>query len=783
VKSRALLTLVCGAAVLLALVTSAARAVPNNRFSATIGPNAVQPLSTGSYAVEIDNLRSSDATGNNAHVAVPDGFVVDGSSISAATTAAGDCSAATWTAALDGATIDAVAPDAAHELCPGGELTIQLTASAPSIEATYTWTTSLLHDATAFALQGSQPAVAVDGTPPPAPVLTATPSDPSNDPSPSLSFSDADSTAGFVCTLDDGEPSACASPLTYSGLGEGTHTFGVKAVDPAGNESGVTSYSWTVDLTAPPAPTITLAPPSVTASTGASFAFSDGDPSAGFRCRLDGAAFSACTSPLAYSGLAEGTHTFRVEAVDSAGNESTVTTYAWTIDLTAPPAPTITSAPPNVTASTSASFAFSDGDPSAGFRCRLDGAAFSACTSPANYDQLAEGTHTFRVKAVDPAGNESGVTTYSWTVDLTNPVVTIDPASEPPDPTNQTGASFAFTSNKAGTTFECRLDGAQFSSCSSPATYSGLADGRHSFAVRATDPLGHVGLPSTYDWTIDTVAPVTTITSGPPAVSNSTAATFEFTSSETPSTFACSLDEGPFGACVSPQLYVGLADGSHLFTVRATDLAGNTAATSYTWQVVTSLPPDTTPPAPVQTLKRTVGYRLLKLTWSLPTDSDFAYVRVLRSRSPKTPAETLVYQGTGTAYADGRFQNGMYYRYEVKAYDTAGNASSIVRIVVPPSALLRSPRDGRVVKAPPLLLWAGVHGATYYNVQLYRGSTKILSAWPSRAKLQLRSRWVYKGRSFRLRKGGYRWWVWPGFGPRSKADYGQLLGTGTFVVR
>jgi hypothetical protein len=28
----------------------------------------------------------------------------------------------------------------------------------------------------------------------------------------------------------------------------------------------------------------------------------------------------------------------------------------------------------------------------------------------------------------------------------------------------------------------------------------------------------------------------------------------------------------------------------------------------------------------------------------------------------------------------------------------------------------------------------------------------------------------------------YRWYVWPGFGPRSANRYGKLLGTRTFVV-
>ncbi|MDT0193836.1 DNRLRE domain-containing protein [Arthrobacter sp. AB6] len=86
----------------------------------------------------------------------------------------------------------------------------------------------------------------------------------------------------------------------------------------------------------------------------------------------------------------------------------------------------------------------------------------------------------------------------------------------------------------------------------------------------------------------DTTAPETTITSGPPASSTSTSASFAFTSSEANSTFQCSLDGGPRVACTSPQTYAGLSIGSHTFDVWATDAAGNTDATAAThsWSVV-----------------------------------------------------------------------------------------------------------------------------------------------------------------------------------------------------
>jgi hypothetical protein len=142
-----------------------------------------------------------------------------------------------------------------------------------------------------------------------------------------------------------------------------------------------------------------------------------------------------------------------------------------------------------------------------------------------------------------------------------------------------------------------------------------------------------------------------------------------------------------------------------------------------------------------------------------------------------------VYSGKSQSYANKRFKNGLYYRYLVVSYDHAQNASRGTAALVPPSILLRSPGDGRIVRSPPVLRWSPVRKATFYNVQVYYGSEKVLSAWPAKPHRALVRRWAYRGRRFTLRKGTYLWYVWPGFGPRAQSHYGQLLGQGTFKVR
>ncbi|MDQ4101507.1 MAG: PxKF domain-containing protein, partial [Thermoproteota archaeon] len=152
----------------------------------------------------------------------------------------------------------------------------------------------------------------------------------------------------------------CTSPVDYSGLEEGEHTFSVVAIDTAGNRGTVASFSWTVDY----APTVSInsaidgqgnnvmeSPSSngshlAATSDSITFEFSSPDSDvARFECRLydqtgDGTGWQECTSPHTYSNLAEGQHyTFSVFAIDTAGNRGYEDSFLWYIqpsDTTTP---------------------------------------------------------------------------------------------------------------------------------------------------------------------------------------------------------------------------------------------------------------------------------------------------------------------------------------------------------------------------------------------------------------------------------------------------------------
>lgn len=173
---------------------------------------------------------------------------------------------------------------------------------------------------------------------PPAPTILTNPANPSTSNSVAFTFSDAQISVTFICSIDALPFSSCSSPLNYSALSGGAHSFQVKAVDTQSNVSPPAAYNWTVNSVSPPAPTITSAPAAVGNADTATFAFIDAQGGVTFLCSLDGATFAACSTGISYSGLtvsgASGYlltkwHSFAVEAQDGAGNVSPEATWTW----------------------------------------------------------------------------------------------------------------------------------------------------------------------------------------------------------------------------------------------------------------------------------------------------------------------------------------------------------------------------------------------------------------------------------------------------------------------
>lgn len=222
--------------------------------------------------------------------------------------------------------------------------------------------------------------------------------------------------------------------------------------------------------------------------------------------------------------------------------------------------------------------------------------------------------------------------------------------------------------------------------------------------------------------------------------------------------------------CTSAR-YAGPDNATALVPGSCSDIAGNVSPSSFAFKY------DATAPTLFAVTKKP-GNRSAEVAWRKSTDTQL--VEVMRAPGRNGQGESAVYRGSETGFRDTGLIVGRKYEYRVIGVDEAANRAEQKLDLVATGALL-SPAPGEHVTAPPTLSWTPVKKATYYNVQLIRGR-KVLSAWPARPGFRLRRTWTYNGRRYRLRPGVYRWYVWPGLGRRSAADFGRLLGSSTFVV-
>jgi hypothetical protein len=247
---------------------------------------------------------------------------------------------------------------------------------------------------------------------------------------------------GYECAVDAGAFAACASPQSLSGLSDGSHTFSVRAVNSAGVAGPATERTWTVDTTAPAAPTLTGAPAGTVATDHASIALS-GEAGATFLCSVDGAlslasvaeSYVPCASPLVLTGLADGNHTVKVKQVDAADNVGTqVASASWTVDTSVPAAPPASQPEDSTDTTAEVSFTTPAGHTA---ECSLDDAAYQACVSPVAVTGLSVGTHTLKLRMVNGAGTPGVARTVTWEVEPV-PVLVPTPSDDPLSPTDQT---------------------------------------------------------------------------------------------------------------------------------------------------------------------------------------------------------------------------------------------------------------------------------------------------------------------------------------------------------
>jgi hypothetical protein len=205
------------------------------------------------------------------------------------------------------------------------------------------------------------------------------------------------------------------------------------------------------------------------------------------------------------------------------------------------------------------------------YDCIPGGSTVTSCAAPGSVSTYPDGAHTFTVNATDAEGHSvSKTVNYVVDPDTTLPTITI---TTPADGRHYAlGATIVvdFTCDDAG--------GSGVDTC----TAAGPIDygvGTHAYTVNATD---HAGNPAseTVHYTVDPdiTPPTVSITSPGDGQHYASGTTF-------PGTFTCDDAGGSGVATCAAATGIDLSVGTHVFTVTATDGAGNPASRSVTYVV------------------------------------------------------------------------------------------------------------------------------------------------------------------------------------------------------
>jgi hypothetical protein len=347
---------------------------------------------------------------------------------------------------------------------------------------------------------------------------------------------------------------------------------------------------------------------------------------------------------------------------------------------------------------------------------------------------------------------------FQFKIDTDAPTVTSATADRAPD-------GGGWYSHPVNVTFSGNDPTSGIASCTT-GSYSGPDSSSATVAGGCRDNAGNLSAGASFGLRYDTTPPA--VTASPARVPDSNG----WYSHPVDVGFAGTDGGSGISSCTPAVTYAGPDSAEATITGGCVDAAGNKASAS------TTLKYDTTAPK-LSNVGVSVASRTATLTWKEPSDA--TGVSITRTPGRGSARASALYRGLGTSFRDSSLKPGTTYRYELAVSDAAGNTSTSA-VAAPAPALYLPATDARVA-AGAMLRWAAVKGASYYNVQIYRGAHKVMSVWPTQPAFKLQGRWVYDGKKQRLAPGRYRWYVWPGRGALKAAKYGRLIGGNTFVVR
>jgi uncharacterized delta-60 repeat protein len=214
------------------------------------------------------------------------------------------------------------------------------------------------------------------------------------------------------------------------------------------------------------------------------------------------------------------------------------------------------------------------------FTVSLDGGAPRSCTTSCVVTVTGDGDHYITATAPD------GFTAQAAIPIARPPIVTV--SAPTPSSRHRQGqvepTSFTCSSNVA------------LRACDGPAVLDTSRTGNQTATFSATDQFGQrteVSVP----YYVDGTAPVFSFNQTPPVITNNGQATFTFSATDPDEpgyavTFTCSLDNATAASCPATTTVTVPApiDGTHTFTVVASDRVGNTTTEAFTWRIDSTAP-------------------------------------------------------------------------------------------------------------------------------------------------------------------------------------------------
>ena len=448
--------------------------------------------------------------------------------------------------------------------------------------------------------------VTVDQSAPNAPVITAPVNGAlTNDNTPTVTGT---AEAGVTVTVSGPSGETCSVVADSNGdwscdlsppLADGLNQLDATAVDAVGNVSGANSVNITVDVQAPPPPTIDTPtngdPVTGTGEPGGTVTVTTpGGSSCTAMVQIDGS-WSCMLMPAPNNG-----DDITAVVTDEAGNVSPPTTVVGGIDTSAPAIPTIVS--PTDGAVIGDSTPSVTGTAEAGSTVTVVGSVSGTCVTVADVNgdwsceimpSLLDGAHRLDATATDSGGNTSGAASVNITVD------TVAPAPPSID-TPTTGMPVTGTGEPGGTVTVTTPGG---SSCTAMVQVDGSwsctlmptpTDGEDLTAV-VTDEAGNISPPTTVPGGIDTSAPnpANCVVTPNPA-NNGTSLTATCTGVETGATvtipeYLCGPEMSSTVTCTAMAgTSAGLVDGDRIATT--TDSGGNSSTSNVSFTLDNDAP-------------------------------------------------------------------------------------------------------------------------------------------------------------------------------------------------